>query len=234
MAEITLKAEPGRPTGSRSSRRLLATGKIPAVVYGQGAEPLSVAVDWHDLRAALTTDAGLNALLSLRIDGAAQLSIVKELQRHPTRGTVTHVDFLRIRADELLTVEVPILLQGDAEEVARENGMVDHVLFNLPIQAKPADIPNELVIDISHMTLGDTLRVSDLTLPSGVSTEVDPDEAIAIATITRSTLEAEAEEAAAEAEAEAEGAEAEGEEGEGREGGEADAGSDGGGASDEG
>lgn len=211
MAEITLAAETGRPTGSRSSRRLLATGKIPAVVYGQGADPLAVAVQWHDLRAALTTDAGLNALLSLRVNGERQLSIVKELQRHPTKGTVTHVDFLRIRADELLTVEVPILLEGEAEAVTRESGMVDHVLFALTVQAKPSDIPNELTIDISDMTVGDTLRVSDLSLPEGVSTEVDPDEAVAIAMITRSTLETEAEEAAAEAEAEAEEAAEEGE-----------------------
>lgn len=232
MAEITLAAETGRPTGSRSSRRLLATGKIPAVVYGQGADPLPVAVQWHDLRAALTTDAGLNALLSLRVNGERQLSIVKELQRHPTRGTVTHVDFLRIRADELLTVEVPILLEGEAEEVTRESGMVDHVLFTLTVHAKPSDIPNELTVDISEMTVGDTLRVSDLSLPEGVSTEVDPDEAVAIATITRSTLETEAEEAAAEAEAEAE-AEEGAEEGEGGSG-DGDSSSGGGSSSDEG
>lgn len=207
MAEITLAAESGRPTGSRASRRLLAQGKIPAVVYGHGADPLAISVEWHELRAALSTDAGLNALLSMKVGGQTQLSIVKDLQRHPTRQTVTHVDFLRIRADEMLTVEVPIVLVGEAEAVGRENGMVDHMLFSLAVQAKPADIPNELTIDISEMGIGDTLRVGDLAMPSGVSTEVDPDEAVAIALVTRSTIETEAEEAAAEAAAEAESGE---------------------------
>ncbi len=218
MAEITLPAATGRPTGSRASRRLLSDGKVPAVVYGLGADPVPVAVEWHDLRAALTTDAGLNALITLQVDGSDQLSIVKELQRHPTRGTVTHVDFLRIRADEMLTVEVPIVLEGEPEEVHRENGMVDHVLFALAVQAKPSDIPNEITVDISGMALGDNLRVADLALPSGVSTEVDPEEAVAIATITRSTIESEAEEALAAAEAEAAELDAAGE-GEGGEGG---------------
>jgi large subunit ribosomal protein L25 len=219
MAEITLAAETGRPTGSRSSRRLLAQGKVPAVVYGQGVDPVAVSVAWQDLRSALTTDAGLNALISLGVDGGNELCIVKELQRNPVRQTVTHVDFLRIRADELLTVDIPVLLEGDAEEVTREDGMVDHVLFTLAVQAKPADIPNELTVDISGMRLGDTLRVGDISLPTGVSTEVDPEEAVAIAQVTRSTIEAELTElaeaeAAAEAEA-GEGGEGGGDEGEG-------------------
>src|SRR6059058_2941608 len=109
MAEITLAAETGRTTGSRSSLRLLAQGKIPAVVYGQGAD----------------TEAGLNALISLQVDGTPELCIVKDLQRNPVRQTVTHLDFLRIRADELLTVDIPLVLTGEAEAVTREGGMVD-------------------------------------------------------------------------------------------------------------
>ncbi len=190
MAEITLNVETGRPVGSRPSKRLRAAGKVPGVVYGHGTEPMPVAVEWKPLRQALTTDAGLNALINLVIDGKRQLSIVKELQRHPMHQSVDHVDFLLISRDEAITVDVPVLLSGEAEAVTREDGMVDHVLFDLAITAKPADIPNELTVDISGMTLGDTLRVGDLRLPAGVTTEVDPEEAIAIAQITRATIEA--------------------------------------------
>jgi large subunit ribosomal protein L25 len=190
MAEITLNVQTGRPTGSRPSNRLRAAGKVPGVVYGHGTDPLPVAVDWKPLRMALTTEAGLNALINLEINGTRQLSIVKEMQRHPIQQTVTHVDFLLISRDEAITVDVPVLLEGEAAEVTREDGMVDHVLFNLAITAKPADIPNELTIDISAMTLGDTLRVSDLHLPAGVTIEGDPEEAVAIAQITRATMEA--------------------------------------------
>jgi large subunit ribosomal protein L25 len=191
MAEITLKADTGRTLGTRPSKRLRAEGKVPAVVYGRGNDPVSVSVDWKPLREVLTTDAGLNALIDLEVDGDTQLCIVKELQRHPIRQTVLHIDFLAISRDEEITVDVPIILTGEAESVEREDGMVDHLLFTLSVNAKPADIPNELTVDISALEIGDSIRVSDLALPSGVTTDVDPEEAVAIASITRAAIEEE-------------------------------------------
>ncbi len=210
MAEITLQAETGRQLGSGPSKRIRAVGRIPGVLYGLGRDPVSLVVDWKPLRAALTTEAGLNALIRLEVGGASDLTIVKELQRHPVSGDVIHLDFLRVDADAEISVDVPVLLEGEAEAVHREDGTVDHVLFTLTIRAKPADIPNDIVVDISEMVLWDTIRVSDLKLPTGVTTDVDPDEAIVNATITASTMEAEAEEAAAEEAAAEEAAEGEG------------------------
>jgi len=210
MSEVTLAAEHGRTTGSASSGRLRTEGRIPAVVYGHGIDPISVSVARRELRAALHTEAGHNALINLQVDGGSHLTIVKELQRHPVRNEVTHVDFLVINRDEVLTVDVPIVLEGEAAAVAGEGGTIDQQMFTLSIQAKPGSIPNELTLDISGMTIGDALRVSDLTLPAGVETSVDPEEAVVTAAITRATIEAEELE-----EAEAEGAEAaEGAEGE--------------------
>ena len=191
MAEITLLAETGRTLGSRPSKRLRAEGKVPAVVYGRGNEPVPVSVDWKPLREALTTDAGLNALIDLDVDGDTQLCIVKDLQRHPIRQTVLHIDFLAISRDEEITVDVPIILTGEAEAVEREDGMVDHVLFTLSVNAKPADIPNEIIVDISALEIGDSIRVSDLALPSGVTTDVDPEEAVAVGSVTRAAIEEE-------------------------------------------
>src|SRR5215213_7970318 len=114
MAEITLPVESGRPIGSRSSGRLRAAGKIPGVIYGHGIEPLPVSVEQRALRAALTTDAGLNALLNLQVDGASHLTLARELQRHPVRHNVIHVDFQIVRRDEVMSVDVPINLVGDA------------------------------------------------------------------------------------------------------------------------
>ncbi len=190
MAEITLTAETGRVTGSRPSRRLRAEGKVPAVVYGHGSEPQSVAVVWRDLRIALSGEAGLNALLTLEIDGQRKLAMVKTLQRHPVNHTVTHLDFLLVNRDEELTVDVPIVLEGEALGVTRENGMADLVLFHLPVVAKPADIPHEITVDISGLVLGDTVRVADLTLPKGVSTDLDADEAVVVTVLTRAGVEA--------------------------------------------
>jgi len=202
MSELLLSAETGRKRGTRPSRRLRREGKVPAVVYGLDAEPLSVTLDWPALRAALTTDAGLNALITLQIDGAQHLSVIKELQRHPVRRDVLHVDFMRVRADQSIEVEVPLVLVGEALEVTRADGMVDQTLYTLAISVKPTAVPDEIEIDISDLQLGESLKVSDVALPEGATTNVDPDEAICSALITRSTREAIARAEAAAEEAE--------------------------------
>src|SRR3954467_8283997 len=134
MAEITLAAETGRTTGSRASGRLRGAGKVPATVYGLGNDPVAVAVEWRDLRQALTTEAGMNALINLEVDGhASELTIVKELQRHPIKRSVLHIDFLRVSRDVAIEVDVPIVLTGEAEQITRQGGLVDQALFQLTI-----------------------------------------------------------------------------------------------------
>ncbi len=221
MAEITLTATPGRATGPRNSRRLRAEAKVPAVVYGLGHDSVAVTVDWRELRAALITDAGINALIDLTVEGEgeAQLAIIKDMQRHPITRTVDHIDFLLIRRDQELSVDVPVVLEGEAEEVENNQGLVEQSITQLTVNAKPGDIPDQLTYDISTMVIGDTITVADLALPTGVSTDVEPDEVVASAQVSRAAIEIEAEEAALEELAEAE---AEGEEGEAPEGGDAD------------
>jgi large subunit ribosomal protein L25 len=207
MAEITLQADTGRTTGSRASGRLRGEGKVPGVVYGLGKDPQSVSVVWRELRAALTGEAGLNALIDLHVDGASgDLVIVKEMQRHPVRRDVLHVDFLRVSRDQVISVEVPVVLHGEAHDVTSNDGTVDHVLYHLLISAKPADIPNEIPIDISGLQIGDAIRVGDLQLPQGVTTDADPEDAVVMASVAVEADLGEEPEAA-----EAEGEEAEGE-----------------------
>jgi len=225
MSEIVLSAETTRETGTRSSRRLRREARVPAVVYGLSQDPVSIDVDWPDLRRALTTDAGVNAVIHLEFGGAKQMSIVKDIQRHPVRRDVIHVDFLRIDPKQDVTVDVPIVMVGEAKEVSDADGMVDQNLFSLTVNSAPDSIPNELEIDISDLVIGDSKRVGDIALPAGVTTDVDVEETVAVGMITRSTLEAMAADEAAEEEAAEleEGAEAsDGEDGEGGEGGDAD------------
>lgn len=210
MAEITLPAETGRTLGSRSSGRLRAAGKIPGVVYGHGIDPLPVAVDARALRAALTSDSGLNALLNIEVDGSSHLTLARELQRHPVRHTIVHVDFQVVRRDEVIAAEVPLSLVGEAEKVHRGDGVVEQQLFALTVHAIPAHIPHGIEIDVSALSIGDTVRVGDLRLPSGVTTDTDPEVTVVVAQppqVSDADLLTEAEqEAAAEAEAEAEAA----------------------------
>lgn len=205
MAEITVTADTGRPTGSRASGRLRSEGKVPGVVYGLGKDAVAVAVVWRDLRHALVGDAGLNALIDLHVDGGSELVMVKDLQRHPVRRDVLHVDFLRVSRDQELTVDVPINLEGEATAVLNADGVVEHLLHALTITAKPADIPNELTLDISSLELGESIRVSDIALPAGVATTVDLDEVVVGTSVSSAIEEPEPEEGE-----EGEGAEGEG------------------------
>ncbi len=132
-----------------------------------------------------TTEAGLNALLSLRIGKTTHLAIAKELQRHPVRQTVTHVDFQVVRRDEIVTAEVRIALIGDSEAVHRVEGTIDQEMLSLQIKAKPGDVPAVIEVDISSLEVGDSLRVSDIRLPEGVTSDVDPEAAVAIAHMPR-------------------------------------------------
>jgi large subunit ribosomal protein L25 len=186
--DVSLTAETGRPIGSRSSGRLRVEGRIPAVVYGLGTDPKAVTVVWTELRKALTTDAGFNALIDLTVDGTTNLSVVKDVQRHPVRRNITHVDFMLIDRDEPLTVDVPLVIVGEAPKLEQMKGMIDQLAYSLTVKAKPGTIPTQIEVDISDVELGSQVRVGDLTLPDGVTTEVDEETPIAQGSATRSTI----------------------------------------------
>jgi large subunit ribosomal protein L25 len=223
--DIILVAETGRSTGSPAARRLRASGKVPAVLYGRGADPAPISVEWRDLRTALTTDKGLNALLTLKIDGSSTKAIVKEMQRHPVRRDVLHVDFLAVDVDKPITTDVPLLLEGEPEKVIRDDGVVEQILNVLIVTAKPDAIPGHIAVDVSDLEIGQHISVGDLQLPAEVTTEADPEETIVTAKLTSLALAEEEEEEGEEGEeeegAEGEGGErAEGAAGEGESGGE--------------
>ena len=217
MEEVSLVADIGRVKGSSEARRLRAAGKVPGVLYGHGIDPIDVAVNSRELRTALTSDSGLNALISLDVGGKNHLAMARQLQRHPVRRTIDHVDFVVVRRDEVVSVEVPIHLVGEALDVERADGLVEQSLHSLVVHAKPGDIPNAIEVDISELSIGESIRVSDLKLPEGATTDVDPEDTVVAGQATRmaaETDEAEAEAAVAAGEAAAdEGAAGEGEEG---------------------
>jgi large subunit ribosomal protein L25 len=207
--ELVLTADPTRPTGTRPSRRLRREGRIPAVVYGLGTDPVAISVSWRELRQCLKTDAGANAVIRLDIGGTRLLSIVKEIQRHPVRRDVIHVDFLQVDPSQPVVVEVPVVVTGEAKKVAAMQGIVDQQLFRIAVSVRPDAIPNEIEVDVSDLDIGDTITVADLSLPAGSSAAGDPDATIVQGGATRSTimLQAEAAKEAKEAK-EAEQAEA--------------------------
>lgn len=217
MPDVVLPAENRPQRGSRPAGRLRREGKLPAVVYGLEDETVPVSVPAHELDLILSGESGANTLITLKVDGDDQLTLARQIQRDPVRGDLVHVDFIRIRRDVAVEAEIPVHVVGEAPGL-KEGGIVEQLLFNLTISAKPADIPNEIEIDVSSLGLNDQLRFADITLPSGVTAEYEDDELLVQVIVPRVVEEEEPE---AEEGEELEGEEGEAVEGEGEEGAEA-------------
>jgi large subunit ribosomal protein L25 len=175
MSQIMLTAQTGRATGSPASRRLRAEEQIPGVIYGQGMSPISLSVNRRELRLALNNPAGMNTLLSLAVDGKKYPAIIKQIQRHPIRRTVSHIDFFQVNLKEDVTISVPVRLDGEAKAVVSEGGLVDPSMDSIEVTCTPGNMPNEIVIDITEMQPGDVIRLGDVTLPAGVIATGDAD-----------------------------------------------------------
>jgi large subunit ribosomal protein L25 len=197
--QVTLTAEPRASRGRGEARRLRRTGRIPAVAYGAGLDATPVSVDSLELYHALRTDAGLNALIRLHIDGDVYLTLARELQRHPVRREIMHVDFVAVDRERKVTVDVPIHLQGHAPG-ADEGGVVDQVLFTVEVEVLPLEVPDQLVLDISEMQIGDVIRLEDLPLPQGVTLLDDAGSTVVSVSVPAMDVPASAAEAEEEAE----------------------------------
>jgi large subunit ribosomal protein L25 len=213
MPDITLATEPRTTLGSRPSGRLRKEGKVPAVVYGLGTDTVSVTVPARELQHILSGESGATTLISLDVDGESVLTLARQIHRHPTRGELVHVDFIRISRDVAVSAEIPIHLLGEATGV-KDGGLLEQLLFHLTVEAMPGNIPVSIEMDVTELAIGDQLRVEDIPLPEGVVTQAETDFVVAQVAAPRIATELEEGE---------EGEGVEGEEGEEGEGGEASA-----------
>ena len=181
----TLSAEAGRVTGSPASRRLRAADRIPGILYGHGMTPVILSVARRDLRVALSGPAGANTILTLSVDGSSYNAVVKEMQRHPVRRNVSHVDFVQINLSEEIVMNVPVHLTGVAKQVVAAGGLVDAAVDSIEVRTTPANVPNEIVIDITDLTPESVIHLADLKLPAGVVAVGDPDMLIATVLMSR-------------------------------------------------
>jgi large subunit ribosomal protein L25 len=186
--DVVLQAEPRAERGSRPSGRLRRAGQVPAVVYGRGGDTLAVTVPARALNHILAH--GVNTLITLKLDGADQLVLGRQVQRHPTRGDLVHVDFVRVSVDVAIAAEVALHLVGEAVGV-RDGGLLEQAIFSLTVEAKPQDIPGEVEVDVSELAIGDQLRVSDLPLPPGVTSSLDPETLVVQVSAPRVAVEGE-------------------------------------------
>ncbi len=175
MEQVNLRAYTGRVHGSRESRRIRREGAVPGIVYGHGLDPLSVAVGRRELYAVLHTEAGLNALINLQVNGDEYLTVAREVQRHPVRGDIIHLDFIRISLDEAIEAEVPVEFVGVPVGVREGNGIVETPSTSVVVSALPTAIPSHVTLDITDLNVGDSARVADLPELSGVTYVTEPD-----------------------------------------------------------
>jgi large subunit ribosomal protein L25 len=224
MEQETLRAARRESSGSRPAQRLRRAGNVPAVVYGRGLDTVAVTVSGRELYAILHKEAGLNAIISLAVDDGDQvLTVAREIQRDPVRGSITHLDFIKVSLDEEINAEVTIDFVGTPVGVKDGGGFVETMSTTVTISALPMQIPNSIEVDISGLGVFDTVKVADLPAIEGVSYLTDPDHPLAsvllpsVAEEVAEAEEGEPEEGAAAAEgADAgEGSAAGGEEGEG-------------------
>ena len=178
MADIKLLAEPRAEKGSRPAGRLRRAGKVPAIVYGLGVDSLPITVSARDLSHILAGESGANTLINLQVDGDDVLTLARQIHRHPTRGELMHVDFIRIRRDVAVSAEIPLHLTGEPTGV-KDGGLLEQLMFQLTIEAMPGNIPVAIEYDVSGLEIGDQLHVRDLVLGSGVDTQVDRDAVVA-------------------------------------------------------
>ncbi|MXM66694.1 50S ribosomal protein L25/general stress protein Ctc [Streptomyces sp. HUCO-GS316] len=196
MSEVKIAAETRSEFGKGAARRIRRDSKVPGVLYGHGSDPIHLTLPGHDLLLALRTP---NVLISLDIDGkTSELAIPKSVQRDPIKGFLEHVDLLLVKRGEKVTVEIPVLTEG---ELAPGGNLLEHVLNALPVDAEATHIPEGVTVSVEGLEAGASVLAKDITLPNGVTLAVDED------AVVLQVLAAQAEEAP-EAEEAVEGEEA--------------------------
>lgn len=179
---IEMKAQGRSDGGKGASRRLRRQGLVPGIVYGAGKDPAMISVAHNELVHEMEQESFFSSILSLNVDGRSESVVIKDLQRHPARPFVLHVDFQRIKAGEKIHMTVPIhFLHEDQAAGVKLGGSLLHAITELDIVCLPQNLPASIDIDVAAMKIGDVLSVSDLALPAGVELDsgVDPDERVA-------------------------------------------------------
>ena len=173
--QVTLRAEHREGRGKGPARKLRADGQLPAVVYGAGGDPLSIALNTHDAVHLFHSISVDNTIINLEIMGheAPVPTLVREIQTHPARPEVLHVDFLRIQSGVTVELDVPVHLEGTPASV-RDGGILEQAIHQIPVRCLPKDIPEAFPVDVGELAIGEVIRIEDIVFPEGVEVMLDP------------------------------------------------------------
>ena len=198
MASASLSAESRSETGKGVARKLRAAGRVPGVVYGHGREAQALSLNARELDKLLSTIAAGSTVVELTLGNATTNTLIREVQRHPFKKVILHVDFMELVAGEKVIVDIPLVFVGVPEGVRTGGGLLEQILHSIEVNVDPSSIPNHIDVDVSQLVMGHSVHVRDLNLPEGVEVLTDVDATVCAVIAPRAVVE---ETAAAEAEA---------------------------------
>ena len=197
MATASLSAKPRTTAGKGSARKLRTAGSVPAIIYGHGRDPQALSIDTYALERLLEKASYRTTVIELEVSGTKSQTLIREIQRHPYRRHILHVDFQALVAGEKVTVRVPLKFVGAAEGVRTGGGILDQVMHELQISVDPANIPNHIDVDVTALHIGHSIHVKEISIPEGVSVLDDADSTVCVCSIPKAVEEPTATDAAA-------------------------------------
>ena len=200
MASASLSAEARTETGKGVARKLRAAGRVPAVIYGHAREAQALSLPTRELEKLLSSISTGSTVVELSVGSATTKTLIREVQRHPFKKQILHVDFQELVAGEKVSVEIPLVFVGTPEGVRLSGALLEQILHSIEVLVDPANIPNHIDVDVTHLAMGHSLHVRDLQLPEGIEVQSDEDATICAVIAPRAAVEAAAEPGAAEPE----------------------------------
>ncbi len=189
MATASLSAEARTETGKGVARKLRAAGRVPGIVYGHAREPQPLSIAARELEKLLSTIAAGSTVIELSLGSATTKTLIREIQRHPFKKQVLHVDFMELVAGEKVVVDVPLVFVGVPEGVRLSGALLEQIVHSIEVNVDPANIPNHIDVDVTHLAMGHSLHVRDLKLPVGLEVLTDEDATICAVIAPRAVLE---------------------------------------------
>lgn len=180
MASASLSAQPRSDRGTGVARKLRQSGRVPGVIYGHSRQPQSLSIETRELEKLLDHISAASTVIDLTIDGTTSRTLIREIQRHPFKKMILHVDFQELVKGEKVTVDIPLVFIGTPQGV-KDGGILDQVMHEITVHCDPADMPNHIDVDVSELLIGHSIHISELKVPAGV--EVQDDEEATVCTV---------------------------------------------------
>ncbi len=185
-----LNASARSENGKGAARKIRMAGSIPAVIYGHGRQPMSLTINARETDKLLSRISTSATVIELSIDGAVSKTLIREIQRHPYKKQIMHIDFQELVVGETISMYCPLVFVGVPDGVRQEGGILDQVLHQLHIAVDPANIPNHIDVDVTHLKVGKSIHVSELVLPAGVKVLDDATATVCVVGQSRASIEA--------------------------------------------